>query len=160
MAVAVNEVSQWLDDRGWEYLTIEDDDQTRFVFSLACAGNLALSLEVSVAEEGQFVQLRAAELVSGQVLETSPYRRRILAAAAEETMRRRLAKIGYDPQDGEIDCCVDLPLEDCTLTQRQFEHAFHLLILVARLVHMRMATILETGRDPGPVQVEDLPKPE
>jgi hypothetical protein len=160
VAVAVNEIAQWLGERGWECLTIEDDDQTRFVFALPCAGGLTLSLEVSVAEEGQFVQLRAAELVSGHALETTPYRRRILAAAAEETFRRRLAKIGYDPQDGEIDCCVDLPLEDCTLTQRQFEYAFHLLILVARLVHLRMATILETGRDPGPLDVEDLPKPE
>lgn len=160
MAVAVQDIAQWIDARGWEYLTVEDDDQTRFVFSLECSGALTLSLEVSVAEEGQFVQLRAAELIAGRTLETTPYRRRILSAAAEETFRRRLAKIGFDPQDGEIDCCVDLPLEDCILTQRQFEYAFHLVILVARLVHARMAVILETGRDPGPLDVEDLPKPE
>ena len=158
MAVAVQDIAQWLDDRGWEYLTVEDADQTRFVLSLECSGALTLSLEVSVAEEGQFVQLRVAELIPGRTLETTPYRRRILSAAAEETFRRRLAKIGFDPQDGEIDCCVDLPLEDCTLTQRQFEYAFHLVILVARLVHARMAVILETGRDPGPLNVEDLPK--
>ena len=65
--------------------------RTSSVFSLECSGSLTLSLEVSVAEEGQFVQLRAAELIAGRTLETTPYRRRILSAAAEETFRRRLA---------------------------------------------------------------------
>jgi hypothetical protein len=160
MATSKEDVAKWLDERGWEYALIEESEQTRFVFSLECAGGLTLSVEISLSEEGQFLQFRAAELVSGKDLESSPYRRRILAAAAEESYRRRLAKVGYDPGDGEIDCCVDLPLEDCPLTRRQFEYALHVLIVVARLVHRRVATIQETGRDPGPLEVDDLAKPE
>ena len=160
MAASTDEVAQWLDERGWDYLRIEQPDQVRFLFSLECAGNLTLSVEISVGENGQFVQFRVAELMSGRELETSPYRRRILAAAAEESYRRRLAKIGYDTTDGEIDCCVDLPLEDCRLTRRQFEYALHLLVVVSRLVHRRMSLILDTGRDPGPVEIEDLARPE
>ena len=159
MAVSTEEISRWLEERGWSFLPIDDAEQSRFVFSVECAGGVILSVEVSVAESGQFAQLRVAELFAGRDFETSPYRRRVLAALAEETFRRRLAKIGYDPADGEIDCCVDLPLEDVALTGRQFEYALHLLILVARLVHKRVETILSTGRDPGPLDVEDLPSP-
>ena len=82
-----------------------------------------------------------------------------MAAVAEETFKRRLTKVGYDPTDGEIDCCVDLPLEDCRITRRQFEYSLHLLTLLARLVHRRVTTVLETGRDPGPLEVDDLAKP-
>ena len=159
MAVSAEEIGQWLDERGWEHVLLEESEQVRFVFSLDCAGGLTLSLEVSLSEEGQFVQFRVAELLSGRELETSTYRRRILAAVAEESFRRRLAKVGYDPADGELDCCVDIPLEDCSLTRRQFEYSLHLLIVVARLIHRRIRTILDTGRDPGPLEVEDLDKP-
>ena len=160
MAASKDEVAQWLDERGWEYALMEETEQVRFVFSLDCAGGLTLSVEISLSEEGQFVQFRVAELIPGKDLESSPYRRRILAAVAEESYRRRLAKIGYDPTDGEVDCCVDFPLEDCPITRRQFEYALHLLIIVARLVHKRILTIQETGRDPGPLEVDDLAKPE
>lgn len=160
MAASTEEVSQWLDDRGWEYVFLEEPEQSRFVFSVECAGGLTLSVEISVSEEGQFLQFRIAELLSGREFETSPYRRRVLAAMAEESFRRWLAKVGYDPTDGEIDCCVDLPVEDLTVTKRQFEYALHLLIVVARLAHRRAKTILETGRDPGPLEVDDLAKPQ
>jgi hypothetical protein len=160
VAATKEDVARYLEDRGWEYSLLEEIDQTRFVFSLDCAGDLVLSVEVSLSEDGQFIQFRVAQLLGGSELETSQYRRRILAVAAEESFRRRLAKVGYDPGDGEIDCCVDVPLEDCSFTRRQFEYALHLLILVARLVHRRIATIQETGRDPGPLEVEDLAKPE
>ncbi len=160
MAGSTEDVAKWLDERGWEYVLLEEAEQARFVFSIDCAGGLTLSVEISLSEQGQFLQFRVAELISGQELETSPYRRRILAAMAEECFRRRLAKVGYDASDGEIDCCVDLPLEDCRMTKRQFEYALHILIVVARLIHRRAKTILDTGRDPGPLEVEDLAKPQ
>ena len=34
MAVAVQDIAQWLDERGWEYLTVEVDDQTDWTDSL------------------------------------------------------------------------------------------------------------------------------
>jgi len=159
VGVDPSEVRAYLEEHGWDFIEEGSGDQHRFLFSLECAGGLTLTLEISLTEEGQFVQLRVPDLLRGMNLETSPYRRRVLAAAAEETYRRRLAKVGYDPSDGEIDCCIDLPLEDLPLTRRQFEYALHILVLVARLVHRRASTILQSGRDPGPLEVEDLARP-
>lgn len=157
--VLFDDIEKWFKDSGWHYVRLESGDQQRICFYLEFSGSLNLNGEVAVSEEGQFIQFRIAEIFSRQELESSPYRRRIMAAFSEESFNRRLAKIGYDPGDGEIDYCVDFPLEDCALTRRQFEHVLHLLILLSRLVHKRVKTILDTGRDPGLLNVDDLPKP-
>ena len=153
-------ISNWLQEHGWDFSVEQEGDDVRFTFSLRWAGGLSLPLEITIVEDGQFLQLRVPQLFPRRELESSPLRRRVLSVLAEETYLRRLAKVGYDPDDGEIDCCVDLPLEDCPLTRSQFDHMLHLLIIISRLIHKRVMMILQTGRDPGALDIRDLDRPD
>ncbi len=144
------------EESAFEHICVSDTEQQRVGFFIDFAGDQEIKGDVSVSENGHFVQFRIVDMFERRAIEASPYRRKIMAAFSEETFFRRLAKIGYDPDDGEIDYCIDLPVEDCPLTRKQFEYCLQLLLLLARLVHHRIATILEKGRDPGFLDVDDL----
>jgi len=57
----------------------------------------------------------------------------------------------YDPRDGEIRACIELPLEDATLTKRLFLRVLTSLVKMMDTYHERIKKVMETGEDTGPI---------
>lgn len=53
----------------------------------------------------------------------------------------------YDPKDGEIRACIELPLEDAKLTKRQFLRVVKGLVQMMDHYHERIKHVMETGED-------------
>lgn len=57
----------------------------------------------------------------------------------------------YDPSDGEIRACIELPLEDVALTKQLFIRCVLGLAKMMDIYHARIKQVIETGVDAGPV---------
>jgi hypothetical protein len=56
----------------------------------------------------------------------------------------------YDPNDGEIRAIIEFPLEDSSLTEKQFNRCLSGLIQIIDNVAMpRLKEVMVTGKDPG-----------
>jgi hypothetical protein len=59
----------------------------------------------------------------------------------------------YDPSDGEIRAIIEFPLEDSTLTEKQFNRCLHGLVqIVDEMAMPRLNVVMETGKDPGDLE--------
>ena len=113
----------------------EDDDMPETVF-------------IKLGENGEFVHFFEPQRYKyaegehkGKVLET------LLAIQWESKM----LQWEYDPQDGEIRACIELPLEDAKLTKRLFLRVLKGLVDMMDTYHARIKQVMETGEDSGPV---------
>ena len=60
----------------------------------------------------------------------------------------------YDALTDQINAKIELPLEDAQLTQRQFDRCLDSLVqLVDEIAMPRLLTVMQTGEDPGDVQL-------
>jgi len=57
----------------------------------------------------------------------------------------------YDPSDGEIRACIELPLEDVVLTKRLLIRCVLGLVRMMGSYHSRIKQVIETGVDVGAV---------
>jgi len=60
----------------------------------------------------------------------------------------------YDALTDQINAKIELPLEDAQLTQRQFDRCLEALIeLVDQIAMPRLLAVMQTGKDPGEVEL-------
>ncbi|MBE9013288.1 hypothetical protein IQ250_24120, partial [Pseudanabaenaceae cyanobacterium LEGE 13415] len=82
-----------------------------------------------------------------------PHKTAILQTMLAISWETKMLQWEYDPSDGEIRAIIEFPLEDSTLTERQFNRCLHSLVeLVDELALPRLNAVMETGEDPGDLQ--------
>jgi hypothetical protein len=140
MATTVEEIKEFLDTKEVKYLY----DQQKEVFVISFAPNVLL---VRLEENGEFLQFRTLNFYQ---YKTGKYKEGILQLLCALNYQRKLIKFGYDPEDGELNGCVDIPIEDCGLTARQFFRSMAALLEALEEARHRIMVLLETGKDPGP----------
>ena len=124
----------------------EFDDDHQYLKTMWVRDDNPVLLLIMLLENGELVQLRAPGLFSAADPDTKPLLFRAMLQMAYET---RLVQFEYDPADGEVSTCIDIALEDNTLSSQQLLRCCALLLDVSYLARNRLKTILETGRDPG-----------
>lgn len=139
MAVTIEEIREFLDKRDVKYLF----DAQKETFIISFTPHVVL---IRLEENCEFLQFRTLNFYQ---YKAGKYREQILELISSLNYRRKLIKFGYDPDDGEINGCVDVPIEDSTFTSTQFFRCLAALLEALEEGRRRLNALIETGKDPG-----------
>lgn len=143
MATTFEQIGAMLGDAGIHF---EFDDEQRYLKTLWVRGESPVLLLIILLENGELVQIRAPGLLNASEPVTRPVIFRAMLQMAYET---RLVQFEFDPADGEVSTCIDIALEDNTLSPEQLLRCCALLLDVSYLARDRLKKILQTGHDPA-----------
>ncbi|MEM9923519.1 MAG: hypothetical protein ACFB2X_28100 [Rivularia sp. (in: cyanobacteria)] len=150
MAVNVKEIGGYLDQLGWEYRIDEEED--RIVTGVEGDHVEDFLIVVQLDEEGKFFRVFAPQVLSG--VKDHPHKAAILQTMLVISWETKMLQWEYDPSDGEIRAIIEFPIEDSTLTEKQFNRCLSGLIqLVDSVAIPRLQEVMETGHDPGNVEI-------
>ncbi|MEO1374437.1 MAG: hypothetical protein AAFW70_09015 [Cyanobacteria bacterium J06635_10] len=150
MAVNVKEIGGYLDQLGWEYRIDEEED--RIVTGVEGDHVEDFLIVVQLDEEGKFFRVFAPQVLSG--VKDHPHKAAILQTMLVISWETKMLQWGYDPSDGEIRAIIEFPIEDSKLTEKQFNRCLSGLIqLVDSVAIPRLQEVMETGHDPGNVEI-------
>jgi len=127
-----------LREEGKDYLILpfsdgEDDEKPAVVF-------------VRLKENGEFVYFfepQRYKYVDGE------HKAKVLETLLTIQYESNMLQWEYDPKDGEIRACIELPLEDAKLTKRLFLRVLKDLVCMMDHYHDRIKHVMETGEDTG-----------
>jgi hypothetical protein len=150
MAADLQQIAKYLDNLGWEY-RIEDEDE-RIITGVEADNLDDFLIVVQLDEEGKFFRLFAPQVLAG--VQDHPYKNAILQTMLAISWETKMLQWEYDPSDGEIRAIIEFPLEDSILTEKQFNRCLTGLIQLVDSVAMpRLNAVMETGNDPGNVEL-------
>ncbi len=150
MAVNVQEIGAYLDQLGWDYRI--DEEEERIVTGVEGDNVEDFLIVVQLDEDGKFFRVFAPQVLSG--VKDHPHKAAILQTMLVISWETKMLQWEYDPSDGEIRAIIEFPIEDSTLTEKQFNRCLSGLIqLVDNVAIPRLQEVMETGHDPGNVEV-------
>ncbi|MGB3650724.1 MAG: hypothetical protein WBA41_05870 [Rivularia sp. (in: cyanobacteria)] len=150
MAVNVQEIGAYLDELGWDYRI--DEEEERIVTGVEGDNVEDFLIVVQLDEDGKFFRVFAPQVLSG--VKDHPHKAAILQTMLVISWETKMLQWEYDPSDGEIRAIIEFPIEDSTLTEKQFNRCLSALIqLVDNVAIPRLQEVMETGHDPGNVEV-------
>lgn len=154
MALTLAELEKLVEGEGMRYFR----DPTRDALMLGAKGIAGHYQFVILLElEGQFLQFRT---INYQYCAADhKYLKQVLEVLGALNFRLRLAKFGWDESDGEIVVYADHWVMDGKVTQEQFSRILHNFLPAVDLSSPRIATTMETGKDPGeldPAQILEM----
>lgn len=106
--------------------------------------------------DGRFLLIRT--LGYGSCPKDHPHCQAVLQVLGNLDYQMRITKWGWDPADGEIVACVDVWLEDASVTETQFRQWLAVFLPSIDIAHHRIAEALSSGVDPG-VTIPPPPPP-
>ncbi|HEY9847400.1 MAG TPA: hypothetical protein V6D03_14545 [Candidatus Caenarcaniphilales bacterium] len=146
MAITVDKIAEYLDSRSCKYKL--DAVNSRITIKVQADNLENLTIVAQLDDDGQFFKLFAPEVISG--VKDHPYKDVILQTMLCISWETKMLQWEYDPSDGEIRAIIEFPLEDGTLTQRQFYRCLNGLVeMVDDFAMPRLQAVMETGKDPG-----------
>ena len=146
MPLKLDQVRKMLDAMQLRYFL----DPSREALLLGIVGVSArFQFMVNLYDEGRFLQLRTVGYA--QCSADHKHVGQVLALLGQLNYTHRVAKFGWDPQDGEIAVYADVWIMDGTFTQQQFEQTARIYLTVVDLYQRRVAQTIETGKDPGEI---------
>lgn len=150
MAADLQQIAYYLDNLGWDYRIDEEED--RIVTGVESDNVEDFLIVVQLDEEGKFFRLFAPQVLSG--VTDHPHKVAILQTMLYISWETKMLQWEYDPSDGEIRAIIEFPLEDSILTEKQFNRCLHGLVqLVDSVAIPRLMAVMETGHDPGNVEL-------
>jgi len=149
MAITIHKVAEYLDNRGCKYRL---DAADRITIKIQADHLVDFTIVVQLDDDGEFFKLFAPEVLAG--VNEHPYKDAILETMLCISWETKMLQWEYDPCDGEIRAIIELPLEDGTLTERQFYRCLNGLVeLVDDFAMPRLQAVMATGRDPGDEEI-------
>ena len=146
MAATLEQISEYLNNRGWKYRL--DEPECRIYTGVQGDNVDNLLIVIELEEEGEFFAIYAPQVISG--VSEHPYKALILQTMLSISWETKMLQWEYDPVDGEIRAIIEFPLEDSTLTERQFNRCLTALVqIVDDMAIPRLQHVMETGSDPG-----------
>lgn len=150
MGITLQEIADYLDNRDLHYRLEEEKD--RIITGVQADNTENFLVVIQLDEEGRFFKIFAPEVLSG--VQDHPYKEAILQTMLSISWETKMLQWEYDPSDGEIRAIIEFPLEDSTLTERQFYRCFSGLVeMVDTFAMPRLQEVMTTGRDPGDLDV-------
>lgn len=153
MSITVDRLKSLLDAQGVRYFL----DPHRPVILANFAGLFgAYQVVFQVDLDGRFLLIRT--LGYGSCPTSHPHCQAVLQVLGNLNFQMRCTKWGWDPSDGEIVACVDVWLEDASVTEKQFAQWLSVFLPSIDMAHRRIAEAMSSGIDPG-VSVPPPPPP-
>lgn len=127
MALTLDQIEQFFAARRLKYRREAD----RIVAGFATKqfrdenGRSGLAIVIRPDEGGKYLELIAPGLYRSRDCE---HRGALFQALLDVTLRTKMIRFEHDPSDGEIRCSVECPIEDGTLTARQFHRMLDCLV--------------------------------
>jgi hypothetical protein len=150
MAADLQQIAKYLDKLGWEYRI--EDESDRIITGVEADNIEDFLIVVQLDEEGKFFRLFAPQVIVG--VQHHSYKAAILQTMLAISWETKMLQWEYDPSDGEIRAIIEFPLEDSILTEKQFNRCLTGLIQLVDSVAMpRLQAVMETGHDPGNVEL-------
>lgn len=149
MATTIAQIARYLDERKWTYEV--DSEHDRIITGVRAENVERFLLAIALKEDGEYFSLAAPQLLN---VREHIYKGVLFQTLLAMSWEMKMVRWEYNPMDGEIRAAIELPLEDNTLTQRQFERCLDGLIYLVDSVAMpRLLAVLETGADPGEAEL-------
>ncbi|MBD1846380.1 hypothetical protein H6F89_23745 [Cyanobacteria bacterium FACHB-63] len=149
MAATLQQIAGYLDHKAWKYRI--DEEGSRILTGVYGENLEDFLIVIQLDEEGEFFEMFAPRVLSG--VKDHPHKAAILQTMLAISWETKMLQWEYDPSDGEIRAIIEFPLEDSTLTERQFNRCLHSLVeLVDELALPRLKAVMETGEDPGDLE--------
>lgn len=146
MGTTLQQIAAYLDDSGWNYEI--DEEESRILTGIYAQNVENFLIVIQLDEDGGFFKLFAPRVLEG--VRDHPHKSAILQTMLSISWETKMLQWEYDPSDGEIRAIIEFPLEDSTLTEKQFNRCLHGLIqIVDELAMPRLQAVMETGSDPG-----------
>lgn len=125
MEKLVHLIKNVLDKEEYVYISKKIDDEELFMLSFQHS-NVAIIL----SEDGEFINIVAKGNWEKELLyrESDKYKMKLFQDILKENYRRKLVKWSFDYDDGDLTVGVELPLEDATLTEKQFLRSFNSVV--------------------------------
>ncbi|MDX8398475.1 MAG: hypothetical protein R8K49_09195 [Mariprofundaceae bacterium] len=114
---------------GASFKSGDDDEKPETVF-------------IELQENGEFLRLFEPQRYS---LAGCQYRDAVLQELLKMNYEMKMLKWEFDPNDGEIRASIELPIEDGTLTLKQFNRALTGLINMMDQSHERIQKVMQFG---------------
>lgn len=149
MGTTLKQIASYLDAKGWKYKV--DQEGWRILTGVYGEHIEDFLIVIQLDEDGEFFEIFAPRVLAG--VKDHPHKAAILQTMLCISWETKMLQWEYDPSDGEIRAIIEFPLEDSTLTERQFNRCLHSLVqLVDELALPRLKTVMETGEDPGDLE--------
>lgn len=150
MPTTIQQVTGFLDESELTYDVKEEYEAIGIGFSLDESsttyrdpdGDAHVQLVIRVAEEGEFVAVLAPQAWN---VAACPHKAAVFEALVALQARFKLLRFDYDPEDGEIRPNVELPVEDSSLSSKQFHRLMHAVILGVQRLDRVVRHAMETG---------------
>jgi len=121
MAIKLDQIKSFLDAREIKYfdapkhnasvhLVYGDDDFTGYV-------------KIELEEDGELIQFYCNEIIEDEPLKVKDHKYQlvVLQYLLDKNYKEKFGTWELDPKDGEVRFAVEIPLEDNTLTEKQFD---------------------------------------
>jgi hypothetical protein len=149
MGVTLKQIAQYLERAGWNYQL--DEKENRILTGVYAENLENFLIVVQLEEDGEFFEMFAPRVMSG--IKDHPHKAAILQTMLSISWETKMLQWEYDPDDGEIRAIIEFPLEDSTLTEKQFNRCLYGLVqLVDEIALPRLKSVLKTGEDPGDLE--------
>jgi hypothetical protein len=146
MGATLRQIATYLDNQGWKYHI--DEEAYRILTGVQAENVDEFLIVVQLDENGEFFKVFAPQVISG--VKDHPYKEAILQTMLCISWETKMLQWEYDPNDGEIRAIIEFPLEDSSLTEKQFNRCLSGLIQIIDNVAMpRLKEVMATGKDPG-----------
>ena len=105
-------------------------------------GRAGVAVAVSVSEDGELVEFIAPGLYDARQCRDPG---KLFQALLDISLRTKLVRFEHDPDDGEIRCTVSYPVEDGSLTRRQFRRMLEVIPRTIDRWHPVIRLAIEQG---------------
>ena len=146
MGATLEQIAGYLDCRGWDYRI--DHERSCIVTAVQSEQLDSFTIVAQLDEDGNFFKLFAPQIISG--VKEHPHKLAVLQTMLSISWETKMLQWEYDPSDGEIRAMIEFPLEDATLTEKQFNRCLTGLVqIVDDFAMPRLKQVMETGVDPS-----------
>jgi hypothetical protein len=153
MSLQMSDLKALLDQDNVHYF----EDPRRSVVLAAFSGlQGSYQLTIGLHVDGRFLQYRTLQYA--QCPADSPHLHELLRLLALRNYETRWVKWAWDASDGEVVATGDMWVMDSKLTREQFQRMLSSMLQVIDLESSRIKAVIDTGKDPGEVDPDDLVK--
>jgi len=157
MGTSIKQVTEFFDEHDLKYMVDEKRDAVLIGFGIDPErssyrdeeGEPFIRLVVRVLEVGEFLVLFAPNAWN---IDDCVYKAAVCEALVSIQMQYKMLRFDYDVNDGEIRPNIELPLEDSTLTSRQFHRLIHGMLHGVG----RFDRVIRRAMETGEVSFDDL----
>lgn len=144
------QIITYLKSRHWQYIYQPENQQ--IITGVKADNFKRLMIIIRSLEDEEYLEIEVPELIKG--INPNPYKKNLFQTLLSLTNETKMVRWEYDALTDQINAKIELPLEDAQLTQRQFDRCLDSLVqLVDEIAMPRLLTVMQTGEDPGDVQL-------